>query len=1105
MKSGMIPMIGTNSMEDKIMKIKKITFAILAIAFIAAFNSCKEEEEIQIDDEEDDWEYVVKQYDETTPHTPGTFVMFGANTYFKNGEEDTRTKYAEYPGEVISVNQKKYERIDWINGDMIQVFCEQSPTTPKHAVYDINALTIKPNENDKRQSVAAVTLHSGETGLRWGDESTTHIFQAIYPKPGSITYEGSNNWPRVYDPDDQYSLKFITAVPGQQDYEDNIEKMSLAGMVAKTTVSPGETGNVTLVFYPIVTTLQFDLVNTTNKKISIDRVYIDGVNGEPDISGTYDVAVPAAKQTISGSGPWTENPDIVFSGFSEGKGTVSVAIPYGKKDLAVNDQLRVVMYALPLPEGEFTNAKLAIEMDIYEDGEDADPIHITRRVALNKPKDTNANEKEYIVFKPTHKYNFVINIPSSTVFKVTPREEGFGVPGGECAITVTSYKTNYLTGVKEPVAWTATEYSIDGGEWTAFNDDILAADQYGIRPTLLKGWEKYNNLDENSNPKSPLTFNAIVARNIPKYEKLRATHLPDNQVIDLSKYHDGSYIQNEDGSWRYDVGQEGSRNTANCYMVHASGTYKFPIVYGNAIKNGETNESAFKPYYIDRTGGAPGTEMVDSLAYTPEAGDDNLGWNHENQISSHFLSPFVDYQGNDITIPQITGASSATLVWQDANGLIEKNSIAITSGEDRLNYVTFKVSEDKLTEGNALIAVVDESGTIMWSWHIWVTEMTKDDDIITSSSTIMGKKLIDYAIAERTNYHIAGFVGFCDLSVGPKNITVKFVQDGTGDIQYVTLTQSGRFDGNAPLYQFGRKDPLQSQQNLYEDEGRWVDKQFYDIAGNPVSLIPDGSNGPKVITGRGKSAISKCIQNPLIFCMTNSVATANPNSSRISSMDDIYFNLWAAHNTRIGMNDQVLKNGTARIDKTKTIYDPCPVGYRVPSFEEVEPWRFKVNYSEYQNLLINKYYYYYTVLNLKDNGVCVPSIAGKVYNYGYYYSNLRDWAKWEMASWVSNPNCYSIVSSTTHGPRNPLVDNGKNYYTGNHIPEAVYWRHVTDCLPRWDVAGQTCYQIRFNAKSSWMNHDGATKGNAVNVFMVKETGSDSYHTDYANNQVTSED
>ena len=33
--------------------------------------------------------------------------------------------------------------------------------------------------------------------------------------------------------------------------------------------------------------------------------------------------------------------------------------------------------------------------------------------------------------------------------------------------------------------------------------------------------------------------------------------------------------------------------TANCYMVHTAGDYKLPLVYGNAIKAGETNAAAY--------------------------------------------------------------------------------------------------------------------------------------------------------------------------------------------------------------------------------------------------------------------------------------------------------------------------------------------------------------------------------------------------------------------------------------------------------------------------------------------------------------------------------
>ena len=38
-----------------------------------------------------------------------------------------------------------------------------------------------------------------------------------------------------------------------------------------------------------------------------------------------------------------------------------------------------------------------------------------------------------------------------------------------------------------------------------------------------------------------------------------------------------------------------SMTTANCYLVHKAGKYELPLVYGNAIKNGEENTVAFYP------------------------------------------------------------------------------------------------------------------------------------------------------------------------------------------------------------------------------------------------------------------------------------------------------------------------------------------------------------------------------------------------------------------------------------------------------------------------------------------------------------------------------
>lgn len=133
-------------------------------------------------------------------------------------------------------------------------------------------------------------------------------------------------------------------------------------------------------------------------------------------------------------------------------------------------------------------------------------------------------------------------------------------------------------------------------------------------------------------------------------------------------------------------GNATQQNTANCYVVKEAGTYKFPCVYGNAIKNGNTNVTA----------------------YLNNGGD----YSHD----------FVNYIGNQITDPWIstdTGETiaSAQLSIADTDGIFSN----ITVNGD---YVIFTVDSVPDTGANGVISIKDSAGTIMWSWHIWVW---KDD------------------------------------------------------------------------------------------------------------------------------------------------------------------------------------------------------------------------------------------------------------------------------------------------------------------------------------------------------------------------------------------
>ena len=197
--------------------------------------------------------------------------------------------------------------------------------------------------------------------------------------------------------------------------------------------------------------------------------------------------------------------------------------------------------------------------------------------------------------------------------------------------------------------------------------------------------------------------------------------------------------------------ERASRWTANCYMVHMGGNYKLPLVYGNAIKNGTANASAY------------------------------TGIENENTTLT-----FPNHAGNAITKPWIKDhgitVTSAELLWQDAKGLIQEVGI---SGD----YLTMSVGKDATEqEGNALVAAKTSDGTIVWSWHIWVTKQTFVEGDLNSVTT--------------TN----------DTSVGTKGVDWQIYKVAPVNLGWVGEPVSR---GYCTFYQCGRKDPLIPNHTVY--------------------------------------------------------------------------------------------------------------------------------------------------------------------------------------------------------------------------------------------------------------------------------------------------
>lgn len=275
-----------------------------------------------------------------------------------------------------------------------------------------------------------------------------------------------------------------------------------------------------------------------------------------------------------------------------------------------------------------------------------------------------------------------------------------------------------------------------------------------------------------------------------------------------------------------------SMTTANCYLVHAAGNYTLPLVYGNAIKNGKVNTVAFYPN------------------------------------TSGQLTRFLNHAGSGITGPWLTKsksgtgvnkgmgltAASAELLWQDRAGLITSVSV---NGD----YLEFTVGS--FGGGNALIAVKNGSGTILWSWHIWATSDT------LSNTTV--------------------------VATGSHNYTVAPVNLG-----WVPTGGDGK-QGYCTYYQWGRKDPFIPADSHNSSTNHTV----YDINGvKTTGLTYQAST---------TATIANTIKSPKSFYY---------NSSTKGPVTTTYYNMWDAKNTATDNVTSATK---------KTIYDPCPPGFCVPT------------------------------------------------------------------------------------------------------------------------------------------------------------------------------
>ncbi|MDC2164787.1 fimbrillin family protein [Bacteroides thetaiotaomicron] len=332
----------------------------------------------------------------------------------------------------------------------------------------------------------------------------------------------------------------------------------------------------------------------------------------------------------------------------------------------------------------------------------------------------------------------------------------------------------------------------------------------------------------------------------------------------------------------------GSRSTANCYIVNGPGYYRFPTVYGNGVKNGQENRDAYR------------------VLTNPGVSYYRTNWvMHSNQ---NIETPYIAkrFEGEFTEKPVI--------VWTDLpSGVITDVQYTTDYGYTK-GAIRFIVQQANIKQGNAVIAIINGKGEALWSWHIWITPY-KPGAVLDQH----GNPYSDITVHTGTGWSsqvMAMPLGHCtgnSKTWEEKEIQLRFTQKATGTQKTIKLRREifrEREPGDTPLYQWGRTTPIPA--GVYNYAGNWETtfpfKEHTRYAGfNETYLVSHTE-------GTWKS----------IIC-PHRLYYKYPLYENYNCWEsEIYRNRW---DMRAFTNDQNYESGKV----LKTVYDPCPVGYAVPT------------------------------------------------------------------------------------------------------------------------------------------------------------------------------
>ncbi len=208
-------------------------------------------------------------------------------------------------------------------------------------------------------------------------------------------------------------------------------------------------------------------------------------------------------------------------------------------------------------------------------------------------------------------------------------------------------------------------------------------------------------------------------------------------------------------------------------------------------------------------------------------------------------------------------------------------------------YISALESDSSLVEDtNAVIAAYNKAGEVIWSWHLWIVN---NNPLVETNTYANGKTFMRYNLGAFTN------------------------SNGSTDKQEI-------LDSYGMYYQWGRKDPF--QRPYYFDASGADNESRYNEKGSYLTdkYLERNSN---------RGTVEYTVKYPKNF-ITNAACLKEGGD---------------------GIGDWlVVADNTLWSDDKKSLYDPCPFGWRVPTADDLSVLQADPNEGADLNETLRKQY-----------------------------------------------------------------------------------------------------------------------------------------------------